>query len=144
MNGQITDPEIRGDINGHSVDLVELPDLVPTEKHSQERAAKLSFVIQSTGTWTVPVLCWRNANAVLDGHHRCAAAAALKLRKVPVVFVSEDDPRVGLSAWRQGETVTFDLIAEVVKSGSLLPFKTTRFRISGGVPLTSVPLDRLL
>lgn len=131
-------------MNGYSVDIVELSGLVPTEEHSQERAADLSFAIQSTGTWTVPVLCWRNANAVLDGHHRCAAAAMLKLRRIPVVFVSDDDPSVGLSAWRQGETVSFDLIAKVVKNRKLLPFKTTRFRISGGVPLTSVPLDRLL
>jgi hypothetical protein len=81
--------------------------------------------------------------ALMDGHHRLAAAKALGLAVVPVISMSYDDPAVVLKSWRPGLTFTPQDIWDICTTGKLLPQKSTRHVIMAHLPSCRVPIERL-
>jgi len=117
--------------------------LQPTEHHDSARLAALVTEIAVSTIWTVPILSETRSLAVMDGHHRLATARPLGLRRIPVVRLGYDDPRLSLHSWRADRTYTPDDVLHAAESGRLLPIKSTRHVLSAALPRLEVPLDDL-
>lgn len=123
----------------------ELPRvLLPTERHDPVRVTKLVEKVKKMGFWTTPILVERNSLAIMDGHHRTAAALKLNLKKVPVVKLSYDDSRVLLSGWKPGEIFSPEDIIAAALSGVPLPLKSTKHNLTVPLPSLKVPLRDLI
>lgn len=122
----------------------ELPCfLLPTEQHDPIQVEILIDKIKEEEVWTTPILVDKKTLAIMDGHHRRAAALKLNLVKVPVVKLSYDDPRVILSGWREDVFSPEEIIAAAV-SGLPLPFKSTKHDLVAPLPRLQLPLQELL
>ena len=124
--------------------LRSLSVLRPTECFDADKAAALAQAIEAAGVWTHELLIHRDCHAVLDGHHRLAAAKMLGLRSVPCRLVSYGQAGLSLHAWREGDEVTPDKVLAAAASGALLPFKTTRHVLAQDPAPVRVPLSALL
>lgn len=126
-----------------SIVLVAIEKVRPTEEINPDFADSLCSEISALGYWTHPVLLDDEVYAVMDGHHRFAAARKLGLRSIPAVLMSYDDPGVRLESWRPDLKFTpADLRARAV-SGELLPFKSTRHVTDFPIPEVRVSLGVL-
>jgi hypothetical protein len=124
--------------------IADLSKVRPTEETLAARVEALFLEILACGYWTHPVLVDETSYAVMDGHHRLAAAERLGLRSVPAILLSYADPRVRLEAWRPDESFTPEVLRERALSGRLLPYKTTRHIIQASMPRCRVPLSDLV
>lgn len=120
--------------------LLPLDAIRPTEEILPERVNEVVAMIRSRDAWTQPIAVEAESLALLDGHHRLAAARVLGFNRVPVRLF--DYREVELTSWRPDYAPTpVDVIARAV-SGNLYPHKTTRhrfpFRPPVEIPLTSL------
>jgi ParB-like chromosome segregation protein Spo0J len=90
-----------------------------------------------------PILVDSRTLVVLDGHHRLAAAKLLGLRFIPVILVDYNGDCVSVTSWRDGVTVTKDMVREHGLRGNLMPPKTSRHRVCFEVLEVGVPLEVL-
>jgi hypothetical protein len=124
------------------LDCVLLPValLRPTEETVPARVRAVVAMILEAEAWTQPICIEGTVNALLDGHHRLAAARALRLVRVPVhVF---DYAEVELLSWRATLAPTrADVLARAL-SGRLYPDKTTR-HVFPPRPACTIPLGAL-
>ena len=124
------------------LDCVLLPVglLRPTEETVPARVRAVVAMILEAEAWTQPICIEGSVNALLDGHHRLAAARVLRLVRVPVhVF---DYAEVALLSWRATLAPTrADVLARAL-SGRLYPDKTTR-HVFPPRPACTVPLGAL-
>ena len=120
-----------------------LPPLAlrPTEETLRGRIGEVIGLILDEQAWTQPIRVERGTLAVLDGHHRLAAAIQLGLVRVPVR--TYDYATVPLASWRPGIHPTRDEVLRRALAGQLYPPKTTRHTFAPE-PLASVGLGRLL
>jgi hypothetical protein len=125
------------------VSLVNLDKVLPTEEVNPEFVATLSAGMAVSGFWTHPLLLEVNSLAVLDGHHRLAAAKRIGLCSIPAVCVSYADPQVHLESWRHGTHFTPDEILGRARAGNLLPYKSTRHITDFVLPQVRVPIASL-
>jgi hypothetical protein len=107
-------------------DCVHLPiaALRPTEAILPSRVREVMAMILEENAWTQPICIERTAHALLDGHHRLAAALELGLARVPVYVFDYAD--VELLSWRSHIAPTRDEVIARARSGQLYPYKTTR------------------
>jgi len=117
--------------------------LRPHEDVVEGRFRGLADQILLDGFIRYPILVDSRTLAVLDGHHRLAAAKLLGLRFIPAILVDYDGDRVSVSSWRDGVTVTKDMVREHGLKGNLMPPKTSRHRVCFEVPEVGVPLEVL-
>ena len=138
------DPRISStNSNSARIVLVPIAKIRPTEEINLDFADSLCSEIGARGFWTHPVLLDEEVYAVMDGHHRFAAAKKLGLRSIPAVLISYDHPGVRLESWRPDRSFTpADLRARAV-SGDLLPLKSTRHVTDFPIPEVRVSLDVL-
>jgi hypothetical protein len=115
--------------------------LIPTEEIDSDRVVELEQEIVQSGRWTRPITIHRGDWFVMDGHHRLTIAQRLDFKLLPVVLLDYDTVRV--EAWRQGETITPDMIFEMARSGRKFPCKTTRHIFEGPPPACDIPLGEL-
>ncbi|MFH6787259.1 MULTISPECIES: ParB N-terminal domain-containing protein [Methylobacterium] len=120
-----------------------LPPLVlrPTEETIRSRIGEVIGLILDEQAWTQPIRVERGTLAVLDGHHRLAAAIQLGLGRVPVR--TYDYATVPLASWRPEIQPTRDEVLRRALAGQLYPPKTTRHTFAPE-PLATVGLGRLL
>ena len=120
-----------------------LPPLAlrPTEETIRGRIGEVIGLILDAQAWTQPIRVERDTLAILDGHHRLAAAIQLGLVRVPVL--TYDYATVPLASWRPEIHPTRDEVLHRALAGRLYPPKTTRHTF---VPelLATVELMRLL
>jgi hypothetical protein len=116
-------------------------DLRATEETDPPHADAVASLILRAGVWTTPVCIERETGAVMDGHHRLAAAHRLGLQMIPVVPLTYD--QVELQAWRSGFEVSPIEIVRRALAGDLYPPKTTRHLFPEALPTCLVPLARL-
>ena len=111
-----------------------LPPLAlrPTEETRRDRIAEVVALILERQAWTQPICVERRTLAVLDGHHRLAAAIQLGLARVPVQLY--DYASVQLGSWRPEITPTLDEVLRRALSGCLYPPKTTRHIFASAEP----------
>ncbi|TCM51145.1 ParB-like nuclease family protein [Rhizobium sp. PP-F2F-G48] len=121
--------------------LVDPQFLQPTEDIDPARVSELQQEILSAGRWTQPVSIHKDERFVMDGHHRLAIAQRLGLKILPVVLLDYD--RVGVTAWREGETITPDSVFAMARSGRRFPCKTTRHIFRDPLPHCDIALDDL-
>lgn len=100
-------------------------------------------MILKSGVWTTPILAEFRSLAVMDGHHRLAAAQLLGLRRIPGVRLQYDDPRLSLNSWRPDRTYTVKDVLRAAATQDLLPIKSTRHILSADLPALSIPLATL-
>ena len=117
--------------------------LRPHEDVVEGRFRGLADQILLDGFIRYPILVDSRTLVVLDGHHRLAAAKLLGLRFIPAILVDYDGDRVSVSSWRDGVTVTKDMVREHGLKGNLMPPKTSRHRVCFEVPEVGVPLEVL-
>jgi ParB-like chromosome segregation protein Spo0J len=117
--------------------------LRPHEDVVEGRVRGLADQILLDGFIRYPILVDSRTLVVLDGHHRLAAAKLLGLRFIPAILVDYDGDCVSVSSWRDGVTVTKDMVREHGLKGNLMPPKTSRHRVCFEVPEVRVPLEVL-
>ncbi|ALK32772.1 ParB N-terminal domain-containing protein [Burkholderia plantarii] len=115
--------------------------LLPHELHDPVHAAALADSMRESGIWRVPIVVERGSLTVMDGHHRLAAALALRVARIPALLLDYDT--VPVSATRDGYEVTPAAIVARARAGELYPVKTTRHRFAAPLPACHVSL-RLL
>jgi len=96
------------------------------EQIDQRHVRQLLRQIQQDGFIDEPVIIDRHTMIILDGHHRCAVAKALGLKKIPVYFVDYQCPTIKVGAWREGEQVTKSMVIRAGLAGPLFKPKTSR------------------
>lgn len=128
---------------GRVVSAIPVGRLVPHEEHDERRALRLARHIGRVGVWTAPLVIERDSLMVMDGHHRLRAAQALRLSVLPVVLLSYEEGGVLLQAWRKGEVWSPAAVLSRARSGSLLPYKTTRHLFQPAIGSVGVPLGWL-
>ncbi|SEP50523.1 ParB-like nuclease domain-containing protein [Methylobacterium sp. ap11] len=115
--------------------------LRPTEETVRGRIGEVIALILTEQAWTQPICVERDTLAVLDGHHRLAAAIQLGLARVPVRLYAY--ATVPLASWRPGIVPTRGEVLRRALAGHLYPPKTTRHRFAPEPPI-SVALAQLL
>ena len=115
--------------------------LRPTEETVRGRIGEVIALILAEQAWTQPICVERDTLAVLDGHHRLAAAIQLGLARVPVRLYAY--ATVPLASWRPGIVPTRGEVLRRALAGHLYPPKTTRHSFAAEPP-TCVALARLL
>ncbi|KMO14230.1 ParB N-terminal domain-containing protein [Methylobacterium platani] len=120
-----------------------LPPLAlrPTEETDPGRIGEVIALILDAQAWTQPICVERDTLAVLDGHHRLAAAIQLGLARVPVR--TYDYAAVPLASWRPEVAPTRDEVLRRALAGRLYPPKTTRHTFAPA-PETAVGLAQLV
>ncbi len=121
----------------------EVACLRQSEEVSREAVKTLSDIIMGEGVWTTVIPAEMASSWVMDGNHRLNVARYLGLKYLPVVRLSYEDPRVSVLRWDNDKPYPLDQIDHRVKSGLLLPFKTTRHRFDPLLPVVEIPLDVL-
>lgn len=116
-------------------------DLRPTEAVCPDQVRAVIALMVAEQAWTQPICVERTTLAILDGHHRHAAALQLGLARVPVRAF--DYGEVELGSWRADWQPTREDVLRRARIGMLYPPKTTRhaFATFTGAPL---PLIRLV
>lgn len=125
------------------VALVELSEVLPTEAVDPDFVDTLAAGMEISGVWTHPLLLERDSLAVLDGHHRLAAAQRIGLHRIPAVRISYSSPRIQLETWRAGTEVTREEVLRRARAGELLPYKSTRHVTDFVLPQVRVPISAL-
>eukprot|EP01037_Dinobryon_pediforme_P007665 gene7665-7726_t len=123
--------------------LIDINRPRPTEEVDPNLVEALVASIKATGLWSHPILIDENSGAIMDGHHRFAAAKRLGLAVVPAVLTSYDNPHIHLESWRQGLHFSAQDVLERARSGHLLPQKSTRHITDFIVPQVRVPVSKL-
>ncbi len=83
-----------------AVVLIAIECVLPSEQHDEARLCEVLTRIVRCGRWTAPLALERDSFAVMDGHHRLAAARYLQLARVPCVLL--DYEQVTVVARRPG------------------------------------------
>jgi hypothetical protein len=122
-------------MSGTSFVLISPSDLCPTEAFRPEQVRAVIALIVAGQAWTQPICVEHETLAILDGHHRHAAAMQLGLVRVPVRMF--DYNHVGLGSWREDWCPTRADVLQRARDGNLYPPKTTRhtFPIMETIPV---------
>lgn len=121
--------------------LVPPSALRPTEAFHPDQVRAVIALIVAGQAWTQPICVERVTLAILDGHHRHAAALQLGLARVPVRMFDYD--QVALGSWRDDWCPTREEVLRRARDGDLYPPKTTRHTFAAG-ETTPLALARLV
>ncbi|MGJ3262266.1 MAG: ParB N-terminal domain-containing protein [Salinarimonas sp.] len=125
-----------------SIPILPVDTLRPTEETEPDHVLAVAEAILRAGVWTDPILVECEARAVLDGHHRLAAAYRLGLGAIPAHLVGYG--AVTLTSRRPDQVVTPAEVLARARSGRLYPPKTTRHDALVALTApTAVPLAQL-
>ncbi|RDU97424.1 ParB N-terminal domain-containing protein [Trinickia dinghuensis] len=123
------------------IELIPTECILPNEEHDVARLLEVLDSIERSGRWTAPIVLERASFAVMDGHHRLAAALRLSLPRVPCVLL--DYAHVGVLARRPEFQVNAEEIVARSRARSLYPPKTTRHIFPQALPLCSIEIAEL-
>ena len=121
-----------------AVELIATDRILPNEQHDEARLFEVLESIERAGRWTSPIALERTSLAVMDGHHRLAAAKRLSLPLVPCVLL--DYGQVGVQTRRPEFYVDAAQIVARSLARMLYPPKTTRHIFPRPLPLCSIEL----
>ena len=121
-----------------AIEFIALALIRPTEQHYAEHAELLAQDLRRVALWRVPIVLERDSLAVMDGHHRLAAACRLGLAFAPCLRLAY--AQVGLTATRSGYRVDPAEIVRRARQCDLYPPKTTRHAFAQPLPLCNVSL----
>ncbi len=113
------------------------------EEMDLARARALLDQVTELGFWTHPLLVEDGTDIILDGHHRFWCAGELGLERIPTYRISYGDPALSLSSWREGVSVTPDLVIAAAMNNELLPKKTSKHVYAHRILSCNIPLTQL-
>lgn len=120
------------------IHLIATDLILPNEQHIEARLLEVIDSIMRSGRWTEPIVVEKESLAVMDGHHRLAAAKWLALPRVPCLML--DYAQVAVEARRGEYCVDGERIIERSRSRMLYPPKTTRHIFSRALPTCDLDL----
>jgi L-serine kinase (ADP) len=129
---------------GRPVILMPMTLVRPHENHNPDHAADLCASMLAEGVFTHPICLESKSLTILDGHHRFRAAETLGFTYIPSVLVDYWADDVSVSGWREGETVTRELVLNAARLGQFLPIKTSRHTFLKPIGESNIPLDRIV
>ncbi|MGN6650636.1 ParB N-terminal domain-containing protein [Trinickia sp.] len=121
-----------------AVELIATERILPNEEHDEARLLDVLNSIERAGRWTAPIVLERASLAVMDGHHRLAAAKRLSLPRVPCVLL--DYGQVGVQTRRPEFQVDATQIVARSLARMLYPPKTTRHIFPSPLPPCNIEL----
>jgi hypothetical protein len=125
-------------IDPATIALVPLALILPTEHHYPAHAQALAADMRRQRLWHVPIVVDQDSHAVMDGHHRLAAAHLLGLAVAPCLRL--DYAQVSVTATRDGYRVDPDEIVRRALTAEPYPPKTTRHAFARPLPLCNLSL----
>jgi ParB-like chromosome segregation protein Spo0J len=123
------------------IELIPIERILPNEEHDEARLLEVLDSMTRSGRWTVPIVLERASLAVMDGHHRLAAARRLSLPRVPCVLL--DYAQVDVQARRPEFRVDAAHIVARSLARNLYPPKTTRHIFLQPLPACSIEIATL-
>ncbi|KWO53758.1 hypothetical protein WM28_08025 [Burkholderia ubonensis] len=124
-----------------TIELIQIERILPNEEHDETRLLEVLDSITRSGRWTAPIVLERESLAVMDGHHRLAAARCLSLPLVPCVLL--DYAQVGVETRRPDFSVDGDQIVARSRARVLYPPKTTRHIFPQPLPVCNIDIATL-
>ncbi|KVM57907.1 hypothetical protein WJ58_11860 [Burkholderia ubonensis] len=124
-----------------TIELIQIERILPNEEHDETRLLEVLDSIARSGRWTAPIVLERESLAVMDGHHRLAAARCLSLPLVPCVLL--DYAQVGVETRRPDFSVDGDQIVARSRARVLYPPKTTRHIFPQPLPVCNIDIAAL-
>lgn len=124
------------------IELIPVERILPHEEYDEARLLEVLDSIQRSGVWTAPIVLERASFAVMDGHHRLAAARHLSLPRVPCVLL--DYSQVDVLPRRPDYRVDGEQIVARSLARMLYPPKTTRHIFPEPLPLCSIAIASLV
>lgn len=118
-----------------------LGDMLETEETDARHVQNIASRITRAGVWTTPICIERESRAVMDGHHRLAAARLLGLQFIPAKEFTYE--QVELKASREGYEVSPEEILRRALDRELYPVKTTHHTFPGTPATCLIPLTCL-
>jgi uncharacterized protein (DUF1015 family) len=132
--------------------IVEIEKLKEHEEIKPEYLEELKNQIRSDGVLKMAIAVDKDTYVVLDGHHRLHALKKLGCTKIPVTLVDYRSPNIKVFTWREGETLTKEMIIKTALAGKRMPPKTSRHmvvvnselkHISAIETVVNIPLEKL-
>lgn len=108
------------------IELIDISKLKPHEKISKKRLRELKKKLLKEGSIKKPIIVEKSQLIILDGHHRIQLLKELNFKTVPAILVDYGKIRVFPRRKKYSNINLKNLVYETVKSGKLLPYKTTR------------------
>jgi hypothetical protein len=125
------------------------------KEHEEIRPAYLEELkneILSDEILKMPIAVDKSTYIILDGHHRLHALKKIGCTKIPVILVDYHSPEIEVIPWREGETITKEMIIHTALTGKRMAPKTSKhmIRVEGELKhisiletVVNIPLDEL-
>ncbi|NLU99019.1 hypothetical protein B6N13_13125 [Marinomonas sp. UCMA 3892] len=123
------------------VTFVDLNLILPNEEVYDYRVDWLANKIEMEKLWRVPVTIDRDSFAIMDGHHRRAAAQRLNLKRIPCILL--DYSEVELISTHSSMLVTPKVIKDFAKNRKFFPPKSTKHIFKSPLPTCNISLELL-
>lgn len=139
---QVQSTDVDASLCEVEVQSVEVSQLHGIEEFGAERVGTLLHEITQLGIWTVPIIVSKGTNLVLDGQHRLEVAKRLGLSHLPAVVVHYHD----VAVWSLRKEIRVDpkrVEKNVLKDGTIYPYKTVKHKFPFDIPSIQIPLEEL-
>lgn len=120
------------------IKLVEINKLREHEEIDIKYFKQLMKEIRSDGILKQPIVADEKTMVVIDGEHRLRILKKLGCKKIPVIFVNYQSPKIKIFPWRKEEKVSKKSVIRAGLSKDKLPPKTSKHMIKVGNGLKHV------
>jgi len=90
---------------------------------------ELKNEILSDGILKMPIAVDKKTYIISDGHHRLHALKKIGCKRIPVILFDYQSPEIEALPFREGETVTKEMIIRTALEGRRMPPKTSKHMI---------------
>lgn len=125
----------------HSIKLIALKDIRPTEETLPKRLKQIRSTILRTGKWTSPIVIESQSMAIMDGHHRYHCAKEFGFEFIPCLIMSYDQVKV--ESRNKEVCVTPSEIIHRALCGNLYPPKSTHHTFANILPACEYSFKKL-
>jgi len=108
---------------------IELEALREHEEIRPDYLEQLKNEILSDGILKMPIAVDKKTYIILDGHHRLHALKKMGCKRIPVILFDYQSPEIEVLPYREGETVTKEMITQTALAGRRMPPKTSKHMI---------------
>jgi hypothetical protein len=108
---------------------IELEELKEHEEIRPDYLEELKNEILSDGILKMPIAVDKTTYIILDGHHRLHALKKIGCKRIPVILFDYQSPEIEVLPYREGETVTKEMIIRTALAGRRMPPKTSKHMI---------------
>jgi len=107
----------------------KIEELKEHEEIRPDYLEELKNEILSDGILKMPIAVDKNTGIILDGHHRLHALKRIGCTKIPVVLVDYQSSNIKVVGWREGESITKEIIIDTALAGRRMPSKTSKHMV---------------